>query len=290
MTSLNDWQSYVAEVHQVISTKLPRARVRKDVRLPGRLSGTPRQIDVLAEIDSESGPLRIAIEAKHHARRIDVKHVEGFIGLLRDVGIERGMMLSVSGYTQAAYQRAFADDVDLDLDVFSLAELVDWQNHGGLPFAGGNAAIVDAPLGWVLAPRPPEGMLAVLHQRGISVEMAIDQRELMYINFWDRAEMPSLSLLLDKQNADLRKWSPEVQLKVEAYDLRSEFPTFIRRAYISGESSVEITGFIEFPRFILFAVLLSPLAVENRNRRKLEYVIQTVVPVEMHLADEACQE
>jgi hypothetical protein len=239
---------------------------------------------------SESRPLRIAIEAKHHARPVDVKHVEEFIGVLRDVGIERGMMLSVSGYTQAAYQRAFADDVDLDLDVLSLVELVGWQNHGGLPFAGDNAAIVDAPLGWVLEPCPPEGVLAVLHQRGISLEMAVDRRELMYINLWDRAEMPSLSLLLDTQNADLRKWSSEVQVRVEACDLRSEFSTFIRRAYTPGETSVEITGFIEFPRFILFAVLLSPIAVETRNRRKLEYVIQTAIPVEMHLADEAYQD
>jgi hypothetical protein len=275
------WRSFESDVYRAIMAKFPGARARFNAKLPGYLSDVPRQIDVLVELDGPGEPIRIAVEAKHHVRPIDVKGVEEFIGLLHDVRVERGVMLSSSGYTKTAFQRAFADDVDLDLDIFSLAEFIGWQNHGGIPFAGFHAAIVDAPLGWVLEPYPPEGMLAALHRRGISLDEAAEQREFIYVNIWDRSEMPNLDALLERQGEDLRRWCPDVEIRMNAISVRTDFQTRTRRAYTPGQSVVEITGFIEFPRFILFAVLHTPLLVELRNLRKLEYILQTAIPGEV---------
>jgi hypothetical protein len=148
--NLPTWKEYETAVHEAVSSKFREATVTADVRLEGKLSGASRQIDMLVEQTLAGKRLQTVVEAKHYQRPIDVKHVEAFIGALRDVGIPRGVMISSSGYTRAAAQRALGEDVEVDLDIFSLSEFLEWQFPGGLPYAGDNGVVLDAPLGWVL--------------------------------------------------------------------------------------------------------------------------------------------
>src|SRR3954464_15174023 len=111
------WLEYERTVHRELESLFRDATVRHNVELPGKKSRVSRQIDILVEESVGGAPIRTAVETKHYARRIDVKVVEGFIGLLNDIQIERGLLVSPLGYTEAAQQRAFRDDVDLDLDV-----------------------------------------------------------------------------------------------------------------------------------------------------------------------------
>lgn len=127
------WQEYEREIHEEVSFKYPDSEVLHNQQLPGALSGTQRQIDLLVTEILHGREIRTAIEAKYYSRKIDVKGVEAFIGMLRDVGVDRDVMISLQGYTKAAYERAFRDDVDVDLDVFSLAEFKQWQAAGGNP-------------------------------------------------------------------------------------------------------------------------------------------------------------
>jgi len=91
------WREYERQVYAEIISKDPGAKVDYDVRLPGRRSGAPRQIDVLITERTSSCEIATAVDAKHHTRPIDVKEVESFIGLLNDVSVDRGVMISVSG-------------------------------------------------------------------------------------------------------------------------------------------------------------------------------------------------
>ncbi len=89
-----NWLRYEREIHHELVSKYPEADVAHNVRLPGSRSGTSRQIDILVEETLQETRIRTAIDAKYHARRIDVKEVESFIGLPHDVGVDRGIMMS----------------------------------------------------------------------------------------------------------------------------------------------------------------------------------------------------
>jgi hypothetical protein len=140
-TKVPPWKLYERDIHQELSSKYPGAVVLHDTSLPGLRSGIPRQIDILLEEHTPAGTIRTIVEAKYHSRAIDVQEVETFIGTLNDVAIGRGVMISPVGYTKAAMMRAYRDDVDVDLDIFTLQDFKEWQADLAIPFAGRNGAM-----------------------------------------------------------------------------------------------------------------------------------------------------
>jgi Restriction endonuclease len=274
------WQDYEREVHDELKSKYLGATIQRDVRLPGALSGVSRQIDVLVTEQIQAPKIRTAVDAKHRARPIEVKQVESFIGLLRDVGVERGLMISVNGYTQAAYARAFRDDVDVDLDIFSLAEFGAWQAAGAIPYAGRTGVVMPAPVGWVVEIGPFDTALARLYRRGLAFETAYRAGEWMYVNIWNREDaVHNLDLLLQKQEQDILENFPDARISVRDFAQRSDARTCLRRAEIESYPSAELTAFAEFEQGILYVVLFSPIYVERRNLRKLEYIVQEAKPL-----------
>lgn len=81
--------------------------VTPNARLIGSLSGVERQIDVLVDTRWEEGvSRRIIFDAKLRKRKINVKDVEAFEGMMRDVCAERGVIVCSAGYSKAALARA----------------------------------------------------------------------------------------------------------------------------------------------------------------------------------------
>lgn len=91
----------------------PDAEVQHDVKLPGRISQRERQIDVLVRQPIGQYEMMIVLECKDHGRRVDVKGVEEFHGLLDDVGAHKGALVSPKGFSKAAKARAAAWKIDL---------------------------------------------------------------------------------------------------------------------------------------------------------------------------------
>ena len=280
-----DWRHYEREVHAELTSNYPEAIIRFDVELPGFLSATTRQVDILLEEDLPGGRIATAIDAKQHARRIDVKEVEAFVGLLHDIRVDRGLMVSASGYSGAALTRAFRDDVDLDLDVFTLDDFKRWQAAGAIPYAGRNAALLPAPLGWVVDAERSPGVLARLYRRGLTFAEAVRQCEFMYVNLWDRRPpVDNLDALLEHQDRNIREVSREAVVSIRNVAAQRGWRACVRRADVPKYPSAEITGFVEFPDAIFFVVLFTPLVVERRNVRKLEYILKKVLPLSMRYA------
>lgn len=83
------------------TTVIPNARIK------GRLSGVERQIDVLIDARlAEDVTRRVIVDAKLRTRRIDVKDVESFEGMMKDCRAHRGILVCSNGYTDAALRRA----------------------------------------------------------------------------------------------------------------------------------------------------------------------------------------
>jgi Restriction endonuclease len=81
--------------------------VTPNASLIGGISGVRRQIDVLVDARFENdGKRRIIFDAKKRSRKVDVKDVESFEGMMRDVGASRGVLVCTKGYTEGARRRA----------------------------------------------------------------------------------------------------------------------------------------------------------------------------------------
>jgi hypothetical protein len=109
-TDSRDLEILVAKIQKQLA---PKAEVLHDVRLDGRLSKTKRQIDVLVRERIGQYEIQIIIDCKDYNKPVDVKGVEEFEGLLRDVGAQKGVLVCPKGFTDAAKTRAEGLQIDL---------------------------------------------------------------------------------------------------------------------------------------------------------------------------------
>lgn len=264
-----DWREYEREVYEEFRTRYPEADIALNVRLPGILSGTGRQIDVLVDAKVGGAPLRTIIDAKMYNRPIDVKHVEEFLGMMRDVEAQRGLMVTTVGYTEAALERAHRDASDIELDVMSLAEFQAFQSPIGIPFSGPNAVFLRAPFGWIVDNASVPQFSAVLYQRGLSFEQAAHSYEWAYYQFW-RKDVPGTATtvedLIEKQNADLRSEHSGTVISRIPVPESVRVPAGIRLAKRPHYPAWEYTGVVEFERFLFFMVVFTLPQVSESQR------------------------
>lgn len=106
--SLPNWEVYERMIARICADQLSTDFcVSPNARLIGRISGRSRQIDVLIDSRHDTdNSLRIIMDAKQRKRKIDVKDVEAFHGLMEDVGATHGYLVCPVGHTKAAEKRA----------------------------------------------------------------------------------------------------------------------------------------------------------------------------------------
>lgn len=104
------WEKYERMVAQLIANQVSTQMcVTPNAKLVGRFSGRKRQIDVLIDLRHDTdNSRRIVVDAKMRNRRVDVKDVEAFRGLMEDVSATHGYLVCPNGYSRAAEKRAQA--------------------------------------------------------------------------------------------------------------------------------------------------------------------------------------
>jgi hypothetical protein len=102
------WEVYERLVARLIADQIETDLcVTPNARIKGRISHRSRQIDVLIESRHDTdNTRRIVVDAKRRKRKIDVKDVEEFRGLMEDVGATHGYLVCPVGHTKAAEKRA----------------------------------------------------------------------------------------------------------------------------------------------------------------------------------------
>jgi hypothetical protein len=279
---LLDWKQYEQEISKYFQSEYPSAQITYNARIPGKFSKIERQVDLLVEEHAADFRIRIIVDGKYRDKRIDVNDVEAFLGLLRDVGAQQGVMISREGYTKAAINRAFYDDLELDLDVLNFKELKTAQGFAAIPYSGGHGVLMPAPLGWIIDATPREGAVACLYQRGLGLKEAQEANEWMYLNFWGKSEkVPDLESLLEHQEGYLRKRFPDADIEYLDFVPRKDAKTKLRALRVLSYPGPEYTGFVEFNDFIFFCVLFTPVELEKRNLRKLWYLLRRILPLKL---------
>lgn len=274
-----NWKEYENIIFETLKTHYPNLSINRDVKVLGRISNTPRQIDVLIEAQALDSPIRIIVDAKKRKSPIDVNDIESFIAMMNDISAHRGILISTSGYTKAAILRANNEvNQDLELDIFSLEDLKHLQGQLAIPYSGGNGILLPAPFGWVIDAKRREGIVACLYQRGYDFDAAAKAREWMYINFWQKETSDfSLDDLIKIQAENL----PDAKITYYQESIRADARVCLRLVEISSYPALEYTGFVEFDDFIFFAVLFTTPEMSKRNLRKLREVLRTVLPIKI---------
>jgi len=105
-----EWELYERAVARMFVAQSETGLcVTPNAHIVGRITGVRRQIDVLVETRHDTdNSRRVIVDAKRRSRKIDVKEVESFRGLMEDVGATHGYLVSPVGYTKAAEKRAQA--------------------------------------------------------------------------------------------------------------------------------------------------------------------------------------
>jgi hypothetical protein len=275
-----NWNDYEKEIHHYFVRTYPNADISYNVTVKGRYSQTERQIDILIEDYVAGSRIRIVVDGKFFSQKIDVKNVEAFIGMLNDCEVNKGLLITQEGYTEAAVKRAHHDPLDIDLDILNFRELSQFQNYGGIPFSGSYGIIAPAPFGWIIDATSREGMLASFYQRGLTFEEALKSKEWIYVNIMQKDNViKSLDDLLKRQKEYTVIDFPKAKIGFLPTIKREGVKTKLRTIEISSYPTIEYTGFVEFDEFIFFAVLFTPLELKKKNIRKLEEIMLNVFPL-----------
>ncbi|MEU1928408.1 restriction endonuclease [Streptomyces sp. NPDC019826] len=125
------WRKFEEEVERAVA-QLGNATVRRDVQVPGALSGRPRQIDVLAVGDVAGCSMTVVFEAKCYSGRVQIGTIDELVGKSLDVAAQSAVLYAPNGFSEGARARA-AGTQNSPLRV-GIGELeVDWPSTQPAP-------------------------------------------------------------------------------------------------------------------------------------------------------------
>jgi hypothetical protein len=99
------WRKFEEEVERSVAM-LGNARVQRDVRVPGVLSGRRRQIDVLARGEVAGCPMMVIFEAKCYEGPVQIGTVDELVGKALDVAAQSAVLCAPNGFSAGARARA----------------------------------------------------------------------------------------------------------------------------------------------------------------------------------------
>lgn len=109
------WQEYQEAVAQLYEQLDDLGKVHRSVTIPDKVSGQPRQIDVLVEIEAYGQTLRIVVDAKFHSEKLDVRDVEAVLALADSVQASQAVIVAANGWTEPAAIKAESQNCTLRL-------------------------------------------------------------------------------------------------------------------------------------------------------------------------------
>lgn len=126
------WKDYESQIHRKIKSYFPNCAVKYDDKVKGRFSKVDRQIDVSVRATIDGFKIFGVVECKYFRKRVDVKHVDSFIGFMEDVNADFGYIITNKGFSPAAENRADIERMrlhvvkyaQLDNNQFDLDELI----------------------------------------------------------------------------------------------------------------------------------------------------------------------
>ena len=277
-----NWRDYEEEIFNIFRKEYPNADVILNTKKRGLYSKIDRQIDILIEDYIAGNRMTIIVDGKFFNKKIDVKNVESFIGMLEDVGAHKGLLISQKGFSKSAINRAYYGPSKVELDVLNFSDLQQFQGFLAFPYSGNNCVILPAPFGWVIDAQRTTMGVATLYERGMILESAFKNSQIMYIQFWDRKKNnDSLNDLLGLQEKNIKEVDANAHISYLLTIKRNDAKITLRKAIVKNYPTPEYGGFIEFDDFIFFCILFTKDEVAEKNIKKLENILMKVMPIKV---------
>lgn len=116
---MKKWQAYEQEIFDTFRDKfnddLKKCVFTKNDHIVGQFSRVKRQIDLSIRGELAGMPLLGVVECKYLNKNVDVKAVEAFTSLLRDVKAHFGIIVTNKNYSKAAQNRAKTEGIHLEI-------------------------------------------------------------------------------------------------------------------------------------------------------------------------------
>ena len=100
------WQDYEAAAVKLYKSYEGVGTVKHNQRIPDRVTGEPRQIDVLIEVKAKTHTIKIVIDAKKRSTPVDVRVVESVYELAQAVSAHVAIIVCSTGWTNPAKKKA----------------------------------------------------------------------------------------------------------------------------------------------------------------------------------------
>ncbi|MGD0520106.1 MAG: restriction endonuclease [Terracidiphilus sp.] len=265
-TKALDWQDYETYIFGTLQRLLPGAHIQQNVTMRGIISGRSRQIDVLVERDYAGVILSIVVDCKCYKRKVNIKDVEAFLGMLEDLGIRKGALVTTKGYSKSAYERAQNGSRQTELRIITPERLSEFQHMGdAYLWVEPVGAIVSPPQGWVADNEDtrPEKMQFVMYPLGHTRDSALRRGPFIYGNIiLKRESKPSIESIAESHELEAIETHPDATFK------RLEPPRFSAGANAKpaqtilreggqhpGDEWPEFSLYIDHPKGVLLLVL-----------------------------------
>jgi hypothetical protein len=124
------WKRFEKLVARIVATLSSDAVVTYDDKIPGKLSGVLRQIDVSIRAAKAEQSQLIIVQCRDYAKPLDVNDIGEFSSVIQDVGASKGVMVSVFGYAETA--KHYARNLNIDVMRMIDAENTMWAEYFGL--------------------------------------------------------------------------------------------------------------------------------------------------------------
>jgi hypothetical protein len=110
-----EWQEYQNAVGELYVEMEGIGNVRKNITIPDKVTGQPRQIDVWLELEAKGHKIGILVDAKFRRDKIDVTDVDATLSLGESVGASKCVIVASNGWTGPAEKKAKFAGMDLKL-------------------------------------------------------------------------------------------------------------------------------------------------------------------------------
>lgn len=287
-----NWKEYENKVLDYFTTRFPSSKIERNIKLPGRLSKTTRELDILLTDTVFGCSIQLVIECKNWRSKLDVADVGGFIDKLKDVGISKGIIISRHGYSESAHNRARAE-IHLQLQVLDFENMPSFYGFWGIPYRGNYGAIVSAPNGWVVNNDVPQDkriyMLCYLHPFEYQLHVAFEKKQVMFFQIYPIIDGYNLSEAFKHQDSNVSVEYPKSPIKYWNEPTQKGIITFRKIDYVELNYT-EFTGGIESAGFFAYCICVVPNDHNPDDLARLRYVltnlhliiIQNIDPTNSH--------
>lgn len=184
---MKNWKKYETQISDHFKKVYPDANIHHDHKQKGIISKTERQIDILIDTTIAGFSIKIVIDCKYFNKKIDIKIVESFIGMLQDLKVNKGIIITNKGYTAAALNRAKNDSyTDLDLKIINFSDLQNFIGFGAIIHRYPVSCFIESPPDWIIdgKTRNTDISLAYFYPKNKTFEEAIIDNNFVFTNIF----------------------------------------------------------------------------------------------------------